>query len=169
MSGALPLYAMVKPPLAIAREIDCCRRLLDIESGYALARFHFTVLPLGDGRDISPARLARMTQAMAAVEAEPFRVALDTLERNVLTGAGNGGIRLLRQSLKLQLRAAGLPVIDYDARPHVSIAYGTAPERKIKVPAISWMAEEFLLIRSGHGRHEVLGQWPLRSKQGSLF
>lgn len=168
MPDALSLYAMVKPPLAIAHEIDCCRRLLDIESRYGMARFHLTVLPLGNSLHIATAQLERLKQVMASVEVEPFRVALDTLERNALIGKGNGGIRLLRQALKQALIAAGLPVAAYDARPHVSIAYDAAPERKLSVPTIAWTAEDFLLIRSGHGHHEVLGQWPLKSRQGKL-
>ncbi|MDO7841591.1 hypothetical protein [Sphingomonas immobilis] len=35
--------------------------------------------------------------------------------------------------------------------------------------AIGWTVDEFLLIRSGHGRHDLLGRWPLFVRQGSLF
>ncbi|RYD92494.1 MAG: hypothetical protein EOP61_25445 [Sphingomonadales bacterium] len=33
------LYIMVKPPMAIAREIDACHRSLQINSNYGAARF----------------------------------------------------------------------------------------------------------------------------------
>lgn len=169
MNAEQPLYVMIKPPPAIAREIDCCRRLLDIESSYGTARLHCTVLPLGEGRDISPARLDRLLRIVASARIEPFRISLDTLSRNALVGKASG-VRMLRKSLKQHLAAAGMPVPGYDAVPHLSVAYGPAPDRRRAIAPISWIAEEFQLIRSirGQGRHEELGRWPLIGRQGVL-
>jgi 2'-5' RNA ligase len=169
MAGEQPLYVMIKPPPGIADEIACRRHLLDIDGSYGAARFHCTVLPLGEGRSIAPARLDRLIGILASLHAEPFRISLDTLRRNALTGKANG-IRTLRKTLKRHLAEARLPVSGYDSHPHLSIAYGPAPERKLAVPPIAWIAEDFRLIRSirGVGRHEELGCWPLVSRQGSF-
>lgn len=37
------------------------------------------------------------------------------------------------------------------------------------IEPIGWTAQETLLIRSGHGRHEVMNCWPLVSAQFDLF
>lgn len=169
MNGAQLLYAFVKPPPEVAREIDCCRRLLDIHSSYGPARFHFTVLPLGEGLDISPARLESLIRVLASVRAEPFRISLTTLSRNALVGKASG-VRLLRKAIKRELTAAGMPVPGYNAEPNLSIAYGPAPERRSAISPINWIAEDFRLIRSihGEGRHEELGRWPITDRQGSF-
>ena len=109
MAGEQPLYVMIKPPPGIADEIACRRRLLDIDGSYGAARFHCTVLPLGEGRSIAPARLDRLIGILASLHAEPFRISLDTLRRNALTGKANG-IRTLRKTLKRHLAEARLPV-----------------------------------------------------------
>lgn len=169
MTGTQPLYVMIKPPPAVAREIDCCRRLLDIASSYGPARFHCTVLPLGDGRDIPAARLDRLIAIAAALSLDPFHISLHTLSRNALIGKARG-VRTLRTLFKQGLANAGMPVPGYDAEPHLSVAYGNAPERRKAIAPISWIAEEFQLVRSiyGQGRHEELGRWPLSGRQTSF-
>lgn len=165
-----PLYIMIKPPLPIARDIDCCRRVLDVDGRYGMERFHVTVLPIGEGRDIATAQLERLRDAIASLQAEPFRIAFDTLNRNALVGRDARALRAFRKSVVQRMAASGLPLPRYNARPHLSLAYGAAPDRNIAIEPIAWLVEEFQLIRSirGEGRHEMLARFPLVSRQRSF-
>jgi 2'-5' RNA ligase len=48
--------------------------------------------------------------------------------------------------------------------PHMTLMYPAQFVEKQPVDPIRWRAGEFVLIDSlqGHGRHEIVGRWPLR-------
>jgi len=170
MANAQPLYLMTKPPLERAREIDRRRRLLGLETRYGLERFHTTLLPLGDGRDISCEYLDLLHRALSSLCAEPFPIAFDKLNRNALVGTKMRELRAFQRRLVRCLIAFGIPIPAYRFAPHLSLAYGATPDRRIAIPPINWLVEEYLLIRSihGEGRHEVLDRWPLIERQGAF-
>ena len=171
MIGDQPLSFMIKPPADRAPDIDRIRRLRRIDRRYGVDRLHSTVLPLWDDRDTSPVRLAALQRAAASLDAEPFMVVFDTLNRNALVGTvATRGLRAFRKTLVRHLGALGLPIPPYTSRPHISLVYGVESDRKAAIQPIGWQVEEFLLIRSvhGEGRHEELGRWPLIARQGSF-
>lgn len=77
-------------------------------------------------------------------------MAFDRLRNNALVGAAPK-LPLLRQMLLRTLTAAGIPLPDYELRPHLSLAYGKGPLRNIPISRIGWLADEVLLVRSVHG------------------
>ena len=171
MTGDRPLSIMIKPPGERALEIDRQRRIRRIDRAYCIHRLHSTVLPLWDDRDTSPALSRLLDRALAALQADPFAVAFDTVKDNALVGVqATRGLRAFRKALAGHLAAFGVPVPLYKSRPHISLAYGLPTRRRAAIPPIGWQVEEFLLIRSihGEGRHEELGRWPLTARQGSF-
>jgi 2'-5' RNA ligase len=160
---------MAKPPAGTAGDIARRRDSLGIDSRYDRRRFHMTLLPLWDSCATSPALFALLDQAVASLSAEPLPIAFDKLSRNALVcSAGTRNVRAFQRQLVRRLIAFGLPIPAYRFNPHLSLAYGAAPEREIATPPIGWLIDELLLIRSihGEGRHELLHRWPLQSRQG---
>ena len=171
MLGDQPLLLMIKPPAPIARRIDRQRRHLGIDDSYGWQRLHTTLLPLSDARQIDAPLLATLRRAIASPDFAPFPIVFDKLHRNALVGSRPMlRLRAFQRHLVQRLRAAGIAASDYAFRPHLSLAYGPAPERNLAIPPVGWTVEELLLVRSihGEGRHEELGRWPLTPRQLSL-
>jgi 2'-5' RNA ligase len=163
------LYFMIKPPHALALEIDRRRRLLGFASKYPLEHFHITLLPLGDMRALSPEQLEIICSAAASFEAEPFTVLLSRLSNNALVGTNTHGLRALQRDLVRRLISRDVPVPDYDFNPHLTLAYGDWKKRNEVVEPLSWRADTLLLINSIHGRgHKLLRRWSLSARQGVL-
>lgn len=170
-TAAQPVYVMIKPPAPVAIAIDGQRSRLGIDRCYGRDRFHVTLLPVCDGRDLSQAVLERLDRAVASLHAEPLRVAFDRLKRNALVGGGAlRDLRGLQRRLVRCLTAQGVTPPGYTFRPHVSLAYGRTPDRTVSIAPIGWQVSELLLIRSHHGegRHEALRRWPLAVRQWSF-
>lgn len=163
----MTFYVMIKPPPAVAAQIDAIRRRYDIAHSYAADRLHVTVWPLAA---LPAGAIGLLLPLLAAVRAEPFGVSFDRIDGNALIGgAGTQGVRTLRRAIARVLARAGFPLTPYDAAPHVSLAYGDRPVRRIAIPPVRWRVDAFSLIRSGDGRHHELGRWPLAARQGDLF
>jgi len=84
MAGEQPLYFMIKPPEQQAREIDLQRQRLGLDARYGWKRFHTTVMPLGDGRDLSDARLELLDKTVRDLRPAPFWFEFDQLRGNAL-------------------------------------------------------------------------------------
>jgi 2'-5' RNA ligase len=166
-----PLYLMLKPPSRIRRDIDHWRSMIGIDDSYSPERFHITVLPLRDGRDAPPNFATLLIKAISSLAAEPFSVTFEQLDRNVLIGRrAMRPLRDFQRRLVQRLTAFGIAVPTYKFRPHLSLAYGPAPERRLSIPPITWHVDEILLIRSihGQGRHVEEARFPLMQRQGSF-
>jgi 2'-5' RNA ligase len=163
------VYLMIKPPAFEAAHMDGLRRLHGLPCRYEPARFHNTLLPLGDMRAISRSTLERILSAAASMRAEPFPVAFNRIRDNALVGSRMRSLHTFQNALVQRLRAFGLILPDYAFRPHVSLAYTERQRRNIRVEPIGWRVEEFLLVNSVHGQgHQLLGRWPLVDLQGSF-
>ena len=163
------LYLMIKPDPEAAAAMDEMRRRHDLARKYASERFHFTLVPFGDIRLLSPENLALIRRAAASLQAEPFDVALDRISGNALVGGRMQALRDFQRALITRLDAFGLDRPDYAFNPHVSLTYEEWRQRNIKVSPVSWRVEQLLLINSIHGKgHELLDRWTLEPRQGSL-
>lgn len=109
----------------------------------------------------------------------PFEIAFDrvkSFDRSagklplVLIGPEHDGpVRAFRCILDMALRrVGGLPRMSAHFLPHLTLMYGdrTVPEQMVE--KVGWTVRDFVLIHShyGRGRHEVIGQWPLRGIDG---
>lgn len=134
---------------------------------------HSTLLGIGDYEKLSSEFFDGLRTAAAAVAMSPFAVGFDWAERFsgrrepalVLTGDDNvTGLLGLHEALSTTLREAGFLTRQQRYRPHVTLAYAKHQIREQPIDEIRWTVREFVLIHSfqGHGRHELLGRWPLR-------
>lgn len=138
-------------------------------------RFHVTLHHLGDYAGL-PQDLVEVARAAAtSVSAAPFDVTFDraasfsTAPRNrpfVLRGGdGVASLITLQQTLGDALKKTVLGRWAKPAyTPHVTLLYDDRSVPEQPVPAVSWTASEFVLIRSliGQTLHVPLARWPLR-------
>jgi 2'-5' RNA ligase len=163
------LYLMIKPDPDAAAAMDGLRRQYDLARKYALERFHFTLVPFGDIRLLSPENLERIRRAAASLQAEPFEVTLNRISGNALVGSRTAALRDFQRALAARLDAFGVERPDYAFNPHVSLTYEEWQQRNIQVSPIRCRVRELLLINSVHGKgHELVDSWTLESRQGSL-
>jgi 2'-5' RNA ligase len=162
------LYLMLKPTPEQAAAMDRLRLQYELSRNYAAERFHITLLPFGDIRTISPKNLARICRAAASLQGESFDVSLNRISGNALVGSNMRALRNFQRELLARLNAFGIDV-DYKFDPHVSLTYQPWQQRNIRVPPISWHAEQFQLVNSIHGiGHELVDSWRLIDRQGTL-
>lgn len=171
MHAPRPLYIFAKPPQEMALEAEQRRRELGLASDYDRSRFHMTILPLCDAQQAPPGLIEMLEAAFASITAEPCTIVFDRLHRNALRGGS--ALRHLRELQRLlvkRLTALGLCLPRYLFRPHMSLAYGAAPERTIPIAPIGWQVHELQLVESihGEGRHETLARFELVQRQGSF-
>jgi 2'-5' RNA ligase len=171
MHAPRPLYIFAKPPEKMALEAEQRRRELGLASDYGRERFHTTILPLCDARAAPPGLVDMLDTAFASMIAEPCTILFDRLHRNALRGGGAlRDLRELQRLLVKRLTAMGLCLPRYLFRPHMSLAYGPAPDRTIPIAPIGWQVRELQLVKSihGEGRHETLARFELIQRQGSF-
>ncbi|QDZ08785.1 2'-5' RNA ligase family protein [Sphingomonas panacisoli] len=162
------LYIMIKPPPAELRQVCARRSTYGLDDSYPADRLHCTMLRLGDEADWPSSRLEQLRTLLGTISAEPFPVAFDLIAGNLLRGARGMPLaaafhRVLRQKAEM----CGV-TIEHNFWLHLTLAYrGVAIAAARKIEPISWMVEEFLLIRSDRG-HEPLGRWPLQQRQLAL-
>jgi 2'-5' RNA ligase len=171
MNSPRPLYIFAKSPPEQALEVEqrCCE--LGIDSDYGRERYHTTILPICDARVAPPGLVGILSEAFASMIAEPCVILFDRLYRNALRGGrAMRDLHELQAMLAKRLTAIGLHLPPYLFRPHLSLAYGAAPERTVAIPPIGWQIRELLLVKSihGEGRHETLAHFKLQQRQGSF-
>jgi 2'-5' RNA ligase len=130
----------------------------------ALENLHLTLCFLGEFDGVPPPLLARVEAMGQQLHAAPFELAFDrvmSFERR-----HDPPLVLCREDACAQLdelrRQLGVDPVE-SFKPHVTLRYDRRKIPLQEVARISWIATEVLLIRSliGHGRHEVLGRYPL--------
>lgn len=171
MTGDQPLSFMFKPSVQHAQEFDLRRTLLGIKGRYGWQRLHTTALPLGDGRNMSDARLDMLDQVVRMLDLQPFRLEFTRLSGNMLiAGKGASEVRNFRRRAFALLTALGERPTAYRSVPHLTLDYGKPTNRSERIAPIGYPVESLLLIRSihGEGRHEELARWRFDPRQGSF-
>lgn len=135
-------------------------------------RFHLSLMGIRLEAGSQDAQIRAAQEIGAAVAAAPFEVVLPTacsFRDSLVLCCGDHAAAAMTQLQALLSAAAerklGLPAKRSYA-PHLTLAYRAPriPPTPLNSP-ISWLAREFVLIRSdqGQGRYTRLGRWPLRS------
>lgn len=190
MGAVLDLYFMLYPPVPVAQAIQRLWRPPNSSrwgssSPMPADRLHVTLVPLGRYAQRLPNEVVQVAcRAASILEDAPFPVSLDLLqsrgpEREVgtveLAGHGSGVLPLhrFRRRLAEALQRVGWPpdMIRRNYHPHITLDYRHEPVSARRVMPVAWDVTEFRLVAShyGEGRHEVLGRWPLCSRQMPLF
>lgn len=139
----------------------------------ASARYHMTLLYLGESAGERPDQVTRALEAADGLTAAPFTLTFDRLaalgqpSRPALALAGDvpDALRALHEMLRRRCLALGFRLEQAGAAllPHVTIAY-TAPKPALPtIDAVAWQPGHFELVQSVEGRpeHAVLGRWSL--------
>ncbi len=174
---------------ALCPDADATQKMLalgaDLKSRHRLTgqlhlqeRLHLTLDHLGDfeGRPHDIVERARKAASAVATGQAGFAVTLDRIlsfgrsdrSRPLVLKAGTGhpGLAEFRGRLWDALAAEKLPGSARSSfTPHVTLLYDTKVLTEEAVGAISWRAQEFVLIHSfmRQTRYEILGRWPLPS------
>jgi len=147
-------------------------------SSVDIERLHVTLTPIGKPDRLRQPLEGALLAAAEEVQVNAFRITLESAMR--FSNAGKDGrfpfvlcgdTTTTEAALKLRKALAeaqykqGLLVPGVSSYlPHVTLLYGQGLEAiEQPIPPISWMAREFVLIRSffGQSKHEVMGRWPL--------
>lgn len=139
-------------------------------------RFHLSLHPVGDFRELPEKYVFAARRAAAMVQSPPIAAELSAVRsfagipaagdreaRRPLVLLGQGpGLYDLHHRLGLALRENGLCATDRFT-PHVTLSYGPNLIPEQMIPPIDLPLGEFALIHSrrGLGEYRLLGRWPL--------
>lgn len=138
-------------------------------------RFHVTLHHLGDHAGVPQDIVAAACDAAATVTIPPFQLAFDRVAsfsgkpgNRPLVLRGDDGVVALKafqQVLGKAMQIAGLGRwAEMRFTPHVTLLYDERLVAEQAVEAITWTAQEFVLVHSliGQSRHLPLRRWALR-------
>jgi len=148
-------------------------------------RLHVTLHWLRDHETLPPelVRSAKTAGSRAADGAAPFEVLFDRVEslgradepgKRPLVLAGGKGLAALRAFQRIlggAMSDAGIGRYARSAfKPHVTLLRDETFVPAHAVRPVRWAVRELALIDSwqGRGRYDVLGRWPLTSRQATL-
>lgn len=142
-------------------------------------RYHVTLHHIGDFAGLPQGVVEAARAAAASLTAgPPFELSFDRVAsfsrraRNkplVLLGDEGGvlALRAFQRALGLALMRRGLGgAVESRYTPHLTLLYDHRQIAEQKVEPVTWVAREFVLVRSliGQSRHEVLARLPLRDE-----
>lgn len=147
---------------------------------------HVTVQKLGQFLNRIPSQqIDRAMDAAGRVSAEPFDIALDTVQSTTwpdrssmarLTGGGAGlrGILDFERNVARAMMCAGFHRTQTrrSFQPHVTLDYRHPPfKRQTLAHPLMWRVDHFMLVDSLYGlaKHEVLGCLPFVARQRDMF
>jgi len=141
------------------------------------ARYHVTILFVGDVRMFGETAIQSMSQAASAVTSttETFRMEFDRIggfgARGRLSPLAlhhqqeNHSFSHLAQRLHKELLHRGIrSQKGPSSKLHLTLCYREQFVEATPIPPIGWQATELILIKSllGKGQHVQLGKWPFR-------
>lgn len=139
----------------------------------APARYHMTLLYLGEHAGERPDWVTRAHEAADGPTAAPFTLSFDRLaalgapSRPALALAADvpDALRALHETLRRRCLERGFRLEQAGAAllPHVTIAYTDPKPVLPTIDAVAWQPGHLELVQSVEGRpeHDVLGRWPL--------
>lgn len=181
LEGSSFFFALVPPEptkremLAAGERFRQSHRL--IGSHIDADRLHMTLCPLGRMERLRQPIETALLEAAAQVRVARFEVVLDSAMRFSTSQNGHypfvlcaddasgESLAMLRRGIAEAQYRAGLyvPGVSHFL-PHITLLYGDLIGIvQESMPPITWVADEFALIRRffGQSRHEVVGRWPL--------
>ncbi len=169
-------FALVPDPAAADR-IDGLAQALARQHGLKLrprATWHVTLYHVGTFAGLPEAIVAQACASATAMRAQPVELSFDRLvsfagapgnRPQVLQCSESTALSGFQADLSQRMRKAGLTHGQHQAifTPHLTLSYGPQSLQAQAIDPITWVAHDFVLIRSiqGEGRHVVLGRWPL--------
>lgn len=140
------------------------------------ARLHVSVLGLGAFAEPQPGLVALANAALGEQRLPACCCYLDQLVRGkrsmlLVSSRAYDDLTLLQTAL---LDAYHVPEGDRSAslpKPHITLRYDQPEAPTQAITPVAWHAEELVLVESriGHGRHEILGRWPLQQSFEECF
>lgn len=173
------IFFALKPPQRVARQIDHFAATLAPDAKrILLAHQHVTLAITVDRQDYPYEQIKALRRIATCIMADPFDLRLDRLSeggRSVALRPSHGiaGLKQLqRRVAEAMQRAGATPRPGWSFSPHQTLFYRDGRPAQRPIDGFGWRVEEFTLICShvGHGRHDIIGRWPLRGEaQYRLF
>ncbi len=141
----------------------------------APARYHATLLYLGENAGERPDWVSRAHEAVGGLTTAAFTLCFDRLaalgtpSRPALALAADvpDALRALHEMLRQRCLQRGFKLEQAGGAllPHVTIAYTDPKPALPTIDAVAWQPGHLELVQSVEGRpgHDVLGRWPLRA------
>lgn len=177
------VFVAAIPPQEIVDQIADAWHLTGT-GGTLHPRLHLSILAIAGLRaPLDPILIDRVSKSAANLRTGPFELSFDRL-LTFGTGTGNRPLvfatdsrsdrpTALARDLQDCLNANGLALPrPRKVIPHITVNYGAPfPETRPLPKPIRWTIRNVSLIDSiqGQSRHVVLGTWPLRDDEPSLF
>jgi RNA 2',3'-cyclic 3'-phosphodiesterase len=135
---------------------------------------HMTIGAIGYFPELSEERVETARGVADRLVAKPFEMILNRVmtyrngkEKPPLVAFADSGVSkvdLFRYALIADLRRNGFSFTKKLPNPHMTLFYDHHVVAEEPIDPIRWVVRDFVLVHSihGEGRHELLGQWPLR-------
>jgi 2'-5' RNA ligase len=135
---------------------------------------HMTICAIGYFPMLPEGRVETALEVANRLVAKPFEMILNRVrtypngkEKPPLVAFADNGVSridLFRYALIADLRRNGFNVPKKLPDPHMTLFYDYRVIAGEPIDPIRWVVRDFVLVHSiyGEGRHELLGQWPLR-------
>jgi 2'-5' RNA ligase len=135
---------------------------------------HMTICAIGYFPMLPEERAERAREVAGRLVAKPFEMILNRVrtypngqEKPPLVAFADSGVPrvdLFRYGLIADLRRSGFSFPRKQPDPHMTLFYDHRMVAEEPIDPIRWAVRDFVLVHSiyGKGRHELLGQWPLR-------
>jgi len=135
---------------------------------------HMTICAIGYFPVLPEERVETARGVAGRLVAKPFEMMLNRVrtypngkEKPPLVAFADSGmsrVDLFRHALIADLRRNGFSFPKKLPDPHMTLFYDRRVVAEEPIDPIRWVVRDFVLVHSiyGEGRHELLGQWPLR-------
>jgi 2'-5' RNA ligase len=173
-----PVYFALKPepdvigPVVSVGNHLCARH--ELAGSVRPSVLHMTICAIGYFPVLLEERVETACGVAGRVVAKPFEMILNRVrtypngkEKPPLVAFADSGVSavdLFRYALIADLRRNGFSFPKKLPDPHMTLFYDHRVVAEEPIDQIRWVVRDFVLIHSiyGEGRHELLGQWPLR-------
>lgn len=171
------LFFALLPPLALRPLIAGeGARVGPLRSVVAQDRLHVTLGITADFAELREGLVRLMLRIGDGLRVGPAAVMFDRLVASPGLAAlrpsrTSKGLAALAGEIAAPVGRSGLLRPGYRCSPHLTLGYRDGPAFARPVEPIAWRADELVLVHShvGATRHDVVGRWPLSSRQGELF
>jgi RNA 2',3'-cyclic 3'-phosphodiesterase len=166
------LFFALMPPADMHEELARLRELTSQGKPEADDRLHVTMCLFDKTPLFDPEKVQRILRALEGQRLPTCRVAFEQLVRGsgttlLLPNEKLKGVWRLRAQLAGLLAAHNLhPASYWKFNPHMTLRRGKANGDTLAIDAVSWAAQEIVLLDSHIGltHYEEIARWPLKGK-----